>query len=128
MRLSREGLKYLLLTHLVELRFTRRVPAKFGGKPTRRMLCTLDPLLLNSVLGKKILGFKKPTQLPAYNPATKNLLFVWDLFRQDWRAVSMESCDIVTAVTTRPQKTFWEYFNTVLIKMTPAQKAGFMNK
>lgn len=128
MRLSRQGLKYLLLTHLVELRFTRRTQPKMGGRPTRRMLCTLDPLLLNSALGKKILGFNKPMSAPAYNAASKNLLVVWDLFRQDWRAISMESCDIVTAVTTRPQTKFWDYFNSVIAKMSKQSRAEFFDK
>lgn len=123
------GLKRLCLTNVIELKFRRRIyPGKNGGVRTRRMLCTLDPLLLNGALGKKVLNFKKPTQLPPYNAAAKNLVIVWDIFRQNWRSVPVESVDVVSMISTRPQKTFWEYFTKVLSKMTATQKQEFFDK
>ena len=105
------------------------------------MLMTLDPLLLNSYAGKKILNFRKPNFPPAYNAASKNLLFVWDIVMQDWRAVPVESSTIVRAIPTRSPKNpnntiqtrkaqadWWEFFNSTILKMTPGQKSAFMDR
>lgn len=127
MKLSLDGLKKLCNVNLVELRFTRRL--KFTNlPPTRRMLATLDAELLNSALGKQILNFRPPTQSAPYNAASKNLLTVWDLLYQDWRNVPVENVFVVSAVPTKPQEKFWEYFDKVIGKMTAAQKANFMSK
>lgn len=126
-KLSREGLKRLALTHAIELIFIRR--DKYRMPKTRRMFMTLDPLLLNSALGKKLLHFKKPIYPRAYDPTSKNLLFVWDIIMQDWRAIPIESANIIEPpIPTRPQKLFWEYYNNVLVKMTSTQKSSFMDK
>lgn len=137
--LSRDGLKRLAVTNVVEIRFIRR---DANRKPRqRRMLLTLDPLLLNSALGRKILNFRKPNFPAAYNAASKNLLFVWDIIMQDWRAVPVESAIVVKVIPTRSQKNinntvqnkkaqmdWWEYFNATIAKWTPAQKSAFMDR
>jgi hypothetical protein len=126
MSLSVGGLKKLCSSNVVELKFVRR--NKLRIPPTRRMLCTLDSTLLNSTLGKEILNFKPPRYSPPYNAASKNLVVVWDVIMQDWRAIPADSCEVVTAISTKPVSTFWKYFNTVLSKMTTTQKKGFMDK
>jgi hypothetical protein len=127
MNLSLGGLNQLCNSNLVELKFTRRL--KFQNMPpTRRMLATLDYELLNSVMGKEILNFKPPLKTASYNTASKNLLTVWDLLFQDWRNIPIESTVVVTAIPTKPQEKFWEYFDKVIKKMTPQQKASFMSK
>jgi hypothetical protein len=123
--MDRNNLKKIAISHVVELKFKRRDKKRLPK--TRRMFCTLDPLLLNSVWGKRILNFRKPRNAPAYNAASKNLLFVWDIIMQDWRAVPMESCVLIQAVSTRPQKKFWEFFDKAIKNMTPQQKALFMD-
>lgn len=137
--LSRDGLRRLAVTNAVEIQFVRR--DKLRRPRMRRMWMTLDPLLLNSALGKKILHFRKPQFAPAYNAASKNLLFVWDIIMQDWRAVPIESVRVVKSIPTRSQKNlnnvgenkkaqqeFWEYFNAEIINMTPQEKSAFMDR
>lgn len=127
MKLSLEGLNQLCNSNLVELKFNRRLRFQ-NMPPTRRMLATLDYELLNSVMGKEILNFKPPLQTASYNAASKNLLTVWDLLFQDWRNIPIESAVVVTAIPTKPQEKFWEYFDKVIKKMTQQQKASFMSK
>jgi len=59
-----------------------------------------------------------------YNPETKNLLLVWDIFMQDWRMVNMDACDLVNTI---PENEFWNYFNNTLLKMSPQQKMTYMD-
>ena len=113
--------------NLVELKFDRRRPLGYQF-PHRRMLCTLDPVILDSELGLKILNFKKPFTGPAYNAAAKNLLTVWDIIMQDWRNIPVENSNVIATVPTKPPEKFWEYFDKVISKMTAKQKANFINK
>lgn len=141
MAVSRDALRRLALTNVVEIVFTRR--DKYRRPQVRRMLLTLDPLLLNSVLGKKILGFRKPKTSPAYNAASKNLLIVWDLIMRDWRSIPLETTRIIesSVIPTRSQKNinndlankkaqqaFWEYYNQTILKWTDGQRQSFMDR
>jgi hypothetical protein len=127
MRLSVSGLRQLCSNHVVELKFNRR--HKLPGRPlARRMLCTLDATILDSTLGKEILNFKPPVTNPPYNAAAKNLVVVWDIFFQDWRAIPIETCEVVTATPTRPPEHFWKFFDKSIAKMNPVQKAAFMDR
>lgn len=119
-------LQQTLLTNVAEIRFVRKRP-KGGVAPTRRMLCTLDAALLESELGRTVLNYKPATSGPKYNPSSKGLLCVWDIFVQDWRMVNLESCSIITTISTSEPEKFWEYFNSVVIPMSPAAKAAFIN-
>jgi hypothetical protein len=107
------------------LKFVRRTKVT---PPTRRMLATLDPMILDSELGRKILNFKPPTKSASYDASSKGLLTLWDLIFQDWRNIPVEACEIVSTVPSRPPEKFWEYFNKVLGKMTAQQKAAFISK
>lgn len=127
MKLSLTGLLQLCKENLVELKFDRRRP--FGYPfPHRRMLCTLDPVILNSELGLKILNFKEPFTSPPYDAKSKNLLTVWDIIMQDWRNIPVENTNVIATVPTKPPEKFWEYFDKVISKMTQKQKANFINK
>jgi hypothetical protein len=139
---TRNGLKSLLLTHAAEIKFIRRTEGRLPR--TRRMWCTLDPLVLNSAAGKKILNFRKPRFAPAYNAASKNLLVVWDIIMQDWRAVPVDAVYVVEGGKTIPtrfiknlndkegnkraQDEFWYYYQTAIRKMTPGEKSSFMDR
>jgi hypothetical protein len=126
-KLSLGGLKSLLESNVVEIKFARRM--KLINKPdTRRMLATLDRDILNSKLGRDILNFKQPTQSAAYNAASKGLLAVWDIFLQDWRMIPVSNCEVVSVVPSRPPEKFWEYFNKTIGNMDATQKAAFMDK
>lgn len=129
MRLSALGFKQLLQQNVVEAHFTRRIP-KAGWRATRRMLCTLDKNLLNSMAGRVALNFNNPVHPPAYPVQAYNLTTVYDLFWQDWRNVPAETLDVVSVIPshTKPQQdAFWAYFSTFLARLTPQDKEAFMN-
>ena len=126
-RLTLQGLDSLCLTHLVELKFIRRIK-KPSSLPTRRMLCTRDMRLLNSSQGRMVFNFLPPIKSAPYDAKSKNLLPVFDIIFQDWRNIPVENTMVVMAVPTNPQKTFWEYFDKVLRNMTRKQKQNFIIK
>lgn len=128
MFISRDSLKALARTHVCEIKFRRRNPV--AGKPLfRRMLCTSSPTLLNSLDGRLTLNFRPttppPFRNPAYNPDQYNLVILWDIFMQDYRAINMSFCNLVARVPAN--KEFWEYFNKELVKLRPNQKTAWMN-
>jgi hypothetical protein len=126
MYLSATGLAQLLKEHVVELRFKRR-NKKEGFNEKRRMLCTNDALLLNSEAGKKILNFKLPTEQRKYNPLSKNLVLTFDIFMQNYRMISIEQCDVVAVISTRPPDKWWLYFDKKVRSLTAAEKLLFIN-
>lgn len=113
-------LKQALLENVCEISFTKRRTGE-----TRTMLCTLDNTILNSVNGRTTLNFKPPSGPPKYNPESKNLLLVWDIFMQDWRMVSMDNCNLNNTI---PRDNFWKYFNENIYSMTIQEKNQFMGK
>ena len=125
MGLTVEGLRQVLVSNVVELKFSRK-NLIFGRPPTRRMLASLNLDILNSDLGRSVLNFKPPTHTPAYNASSYNLLVVFDLFMQDWRAIPANNTEIINILPSKPEE-FWEYFNNFLSKMTSIQKATFMD-
>ncbi len=126
MRLSATGLAQLLQENVVELRFKRRLK-KQGFNDNRRMLCTNDALLLNSEAGKKILNFVVPTDQMKYNPLAKNLVPTYDIFMQNYRMVSVEQCDVIAVISTRPPDKWWLYFDKKIRSLTAAEKLLFIN-
>lgn len=93
------------------------------------MLCTKDQILLNSQLGRNILNYN-PSHGGGlkYNPAAKNLIIVWDVFLQNFRAVNCNDVDVVSVIKTSPDASeFWKYFNENLVPMSSDQKASFMD-
>lgn len=114
------SLKQTLQSNVCEIRFAKRREAAF-----RNMLCTLDQNILNSVNGRTTLNYKPPSGPPKYNPESKNLLLVWDIFMQDWRMVSMDDCNLIKTI---PSNDFWEYFNNNIYTMTVEEKNQFMGR
>ena len=127
MRMNQSTLLATLDQSVVELVFRRRRP-KDNWPGFRRMLCSNDRMILNSPPGHLALHFRPPTHPPAYDWRSKNLVCAWDLFWQDYRMISVESCDVVSILPTRPPEQFWTYFNTFLQNMTPGAKEAFMKK
>lgn len=123
MRVSRSSLETIIRSHAAEIVFTRRTP---GPASTRRMLCTLDLMMLNSPEGRVALNFRPAVHAPPYNPRAYNLLIVWDIFMQDYRAISIDRCELIKTIKTNPPDEWWKYFNEVLAKMTTQQKVHFM--
>lgn len=125
--MSSSGLSQLLQTSVVELKFTRRQPV--AKRPaTRRMLASLCSEILDTDLGRTILNFKPPTQSPSYRASAYNLITVYDIFMQDWRAIPIDKTEVIRVLPSSPPTEFWEYFSTVLVKMTSSQKAVFMDQ
>ena len=123
MKLGLAGLSTLLKSHVAEIRFRRRIPTT---GLFRRMLCTNDLKLLLSISGKVALNYRKPTHLPPYNPTQHNLLIVWDLFMQDFRAVPVDAVEVISIIPTTPPDEFWKYFNEKLVNMSAKDKMSFM--
>ena len=124
MRLSLNGLSSLLKSNAAEIVFRRRRP---GPTPFRRMLCTNDLKLLQSIPGKLALNYRRPTGYPPYNPTRYNLLIVWDLFMQDFRMVPVDATEVISVLPTTPSDDFWNYFNEKLSTMSASDKISFMH-
>ena len=69
MKVSLGDLRKICFKNVAELKFTRRNKLRYPS--TRRMLCTLDSILLNSDFGKKVLNFKPPRFSAPYNAKSK---------------------------------------------------------
>ena len=118
MKVSLPNLKNTLQSNVCEIIFEKRRP-KPGDSSQRRMLCTLDESLLNSVNGRTTLNYKSPSGPPKYNPGIKNLLPVWDIMMQGWRMVSLDNCEIINTI---PEEEFFEYFNKNIYPMSADEK------
>lgn len=127
MKLGADTLRALLENNVVEIKFQRR--RAVAGKPsTRRMLCTNNPIILNSEAGRTTLKYQPSNNPPKYNPSAKNLVLAWDVFKQDYRAISMDNCELISQMPVSGDgKDFWEYFNNSIHPMTPEQKEAFFN-
>ncbi len=124
MKTSRSQLVTLLKDNVCEVKFVRRA-FKAGSPPTRRMLCTNSFTLLNSENGRLTLNFRPTANFQDYNPATKNLIIVWDIFMQNYRQIN---CDNVELIQTIPaNEDFWKYYVENLQDMTQEQKINFQN-
>jgi hypothetical protein len=129
MKVGVSSLSAMLQAGVVEIKFRRR-RNKPGWTGVRRMLCTNDLKLLNSMPGHIALNYRSPSHPPPYPATTKNLVCAWDLLWQDYRMINCNDCNAVTLIPTRtPEETqkFWEYFAESLAPMTSDQKEGFMN-
>jgi|TARA_A100000172_G_scaffold80391_1_gene69820 hypothetical protein len=122
MKVNLPTLKNKLQNNVCEIIFEKRRP-KPGDSSQRKMLCTLDQSLLNSVNGRTTLNYKPPSGPPKYNPESKNLLLVWDIIMQSWRMVSMDNCQLVNEIA---EDKFFEYFNESIYPMTAEQKRIYM--
>ena len=118
------NLKSMLLSNVCEVKFARRNP-KPGRPASRRMLCTNNVQLLNSVEGRTVLNYLPPRQAPAYNPNQENLIITWDILMQDFRTINCDTVDLIT--TLDADQTFWVYINEKIAPMSAGEKMAFMN-
>jgi hypothetical protein len=123
MLIQRAALDSILINNVCDVRFVRRHP-RAGDGPTRRMLCTKSYKLLNSLNGRLTLNYVPPKSPKKINEAAENVLVVWDILMQQYRTISMNSCDLIQQI---PNAEFWEYFNENIYPMSPEQKINFMN-
>ena len=106
------NLKLMLLSNVCEVKFARRNP-KPGRPASRRMLCTNNVQLLNSVEGRTVLNYRPPRQAPDYNPNQENLIITWDILMQDFRTINCDTVDLIT--TLEADETFWVYINEKIL-------------
>ncbi len=118
------NLKSMLLAKVCEVKFARRNP-KPGRPASRRMLCTNNVQLLNSVEGRTVLNYRPPRQAPDYNPNQENLIITWDILMQDFRTINCDTVDLIT--TLEADETFWVYINEKIAPMSAPEKMAFMN-
>ena len=118
------NLKIMLLDKVCEVKFTRRNP-KPGRPASRRMLCTNNVQLLNSVEGRTVLNYRPPRLAPEYNPNQENLIITWDILMQDFRTINCDTVDLIT--TLEADETFWVYINEKIAPMSSGDKMAFMN-
>lgn len=127
MKVGAETLRVLLENNVVEIKFKRR-RVKPGIPPTRRMLCTNNPVILKSSTGRETLNFRDTKSGPKYSAASKNLVIAWDIFKQDYRAISMDNCELISQMPVSGDgRDFWDYFNKSIHPMTPEAKEVFFN-
>lgn len=122
------NLKALARNNICEIKFRRRNPVK--GRPLfRRMLCTSNQRILMSLDGRLTLNYRPtypvPYSNPYYNADQKNLVIVWDILMQNYRAINMSYCNLIARVPANAQ--FWEYFNKEIYPKSPAQKMAWMD-
>jgi hypothetical protein len=122
MKIALPTLKNLLEANVLEIKFTRRKP-KPGSAATRRMFCTLSYTLLNSPNGRKALGFSGSSNNMKFNPTSKNLVPVWDLFKRQYRLVNADNCELISTIPANED--FWLYYNDHISKMTPPEILSF---
>ena len=118
------NLKSMLLAKVCEVKFARRNP-KPGRPASRRMLCTNNVQLLNSVEGRTVLNYRPPRQAPEYNPNQENLIITWDILMQDFRTINCDTVDLIS--TLEADETFWVYINEKIAPMSTGEKMAFMN-
>lgn len=124
MIVPQQTLESLLLSNVLDLRFTRRIPV--AGKPaTRRMICTKSFELLNSTNGKIVLNYTPPRHGKKINEAITNTCIVWDLLMQNYRVVSADQVDVIREIPANDE--FWKVFNAEILPMSVDQKINFMN-
>jgi len=118
------NLKAILLDKVCEVKFARRI-LKPGRPATRRMLCTNNVQLLNSIEGRTVLNYEPPRQAPSYNPNQENLIITWDILMQAYRTITCDTVDLIS--TLEADETFWVYLNEKIAPMSPGDKMAFMN-
>ena len=139
---SKNELKTLLQNNVCEIVFVRRRPERAPVPPRlviRRMLCTNSLKLLTSYNGKLSLNFRFPKTARRLNENLHDIVVVWDILVQDYRNVSISTPEspftnkgpsqqtCYLRQTIPDDDTFWQYYNDVLLKMTPDQKMNFMD-
>lgn len=124
MKVSRGQLEELLKTHICDIRFVRRRP-KADAPPTRRMLATSAQNILNSTNGRTVLNYSPPKGGPQYDHAAKNNVVTWDIFMQNFRAVSCEDVEVLNKWPA--DENFWEEFSKSFAMFTSEQKEFYMN-
>lgn len=124
MIVQRATLDSILLNNVCEIRFARKRPVA-GKAATRRMWCTKNYTLLNSINGRVSLNYKPPSGPKQVNEARDNIIVVWDILMQDYRTINADQCDLLQQIPATDE--FWDFFNKNIYPMSTEQKINFMN-
>ena len=122
MKIALTTLSTLLQSNVLEIKFARRNP-KPGSAVSRRMFCTNSTTLLNSSDGRRVLGFTPTNKTLPFNPATKNLVIAWDLFKQEYRMINADNCELISTIPADDD--FWLYYYEHIGNMTAGEKSQF---
>jgi WD40 repeat protein len=124
-RIGRLELSNLLKNNVCEIVFIRRRPERAPGRPViRKMICSNSMEILNSENGIRSLNFHLPRGPRRLDEAFHDIVVVWDILVQDYRNVSMEDCFLTNTIS--PEE-FWDYYNKVLLPMSPNEKLQYMD-
>jgi hypothetical protein len=139
--ISRDGLKKLLQTHCVEIKYQRR--HSLQDSKTCRLFCVgcypyfHTNKFLATIGAQSALGFEYPKGAvpyppkPPYNPDAKNLVITFSIFDGNYRSISIYRANVIRAfpVDTKENiKNFWDYFNRKIAKMSIQEKTDFKKK
>lgn len=130
MAVNRATFEQIMKHNVVEFKNVRRHP-KSGAPITRRYFATNSPAILNTEFGKKVFKFKPPTKPRPYNPRLYNLVFVWDIFKQDYRAVACETVTMIQIFPVTNEKLvnkFWIHVRDKILTMSRSQRMAFFNR
>lgn len=130
MAINRATFEQILKNNVVEFKNVRRHP-KTGASISRRWFATNSPNVLNTEFGAQVFRFRPPTKPRPYNPRDYNLIFVWDIFRQDYRAVACESVQMIQVFPVTDEKkvnTFWVYVRDNILTMNKLQRQRFFDR
>lgn len=93
------------------------------------MLCTSAQNVLMSLDGRVTLNYRPttppPYTNPYYNPDTKQLVILWDIIMQDYRAINMSYCNLIAKIPAN--EVFWEYFRKEIYPKKANQKMAWMD-
>lgn len=135
--LSVTEFKNYLLLNVAEVVFVRRRKPKDPSvtSKTRRIVCTINQLLLNSPFGLRTLKYKPAHQTPPYNAEKKGLVTVWDCLVHEWRNIDVKSAVIIrkespdslpmNVNSEKGIQEFAKFYNAKLARMNMRQ---FMDK
>jgi len=139
--ISKDGLKKLLFTHCVEVKYQRRHP-KLKNK-TCRLFCVgaypnfHNNAFLATIGAQSALNYDFPKGSPPYppkpfyNPDQKNLVVTFSIFDGNYRSISVNRCNVIRAFPVDSKDNinkFWKYFNKHISPMSIQEKIDFKNK
>ena len=129
MAINRATFEQILRDNVIECKNVRR-HEKTGAPLSRRWFITNSPNILNTKFGKGVFNYRPPTNPRPYNPRNYNLIFVWDIFKQDYRAIACESVRMIKIFpATNPEKVeeFWIHVRDQILTMSKAERTRFFN-
>lgn len=127
----RMSLERFFAVNVVELRFKRRINPPFS---TRRMLCTSNWRLVRSPLARNLFRFTPPKGKMRRGMnwyRQRRLLITWDLMKNDWRCISLDSYEIVGFAPAKElleQAKFVAFYRKNIVSLPQGKKDSFSHQ